>query len=181
MRRQRKIVTHDLCEILDHSNRLHVKSWSHGFFSFWIYIENGIDGTLLLFWIKYNFAIKIMSQQYQVCEIEEPVSTFSVSAVPENWILQLKDGSYVCIWPKEKAGLKIRRRVPPESDGGKWFRYKCRILLDGGNFFFYFESFSSCVVKRFLCILGIWSKLLSLFIFTKNTCLLRNSLTQSWN
>lgn len=73
-------------------------------------------------------------KDYQICELEEiPFGVFSVSAVPEDWIIKLEDGSLACIWPKENAGPKIRRQQHPDRDGGVWDQYKCRILMDGGN------------------------------------------------
>lgn len=47
---------------------------------------------------------------WKVCELEEEVEEFAefyVSAVPEKWILKLKDGSLICCWPKTNPGQKI--------------------------------------------------------------------------
>lgn len=76
------------------------------------------------------------SEMWKVCELEEErngFSEFTVSAVPENWILILKDGTLICCWPKINPGQKIRGLERPQLDGPHWKTYKCRILMDGGN------------------------------------------------
>lgn len=72
---------------------------------------------------------------WKVCELEDEVPSFieySVSAVPEIWIVRLEDGSYICYWPKKNPSKSIRTFANPKK-GGSWTTHKCRILMDGGK------------------------------------------------
>lgn len=72
---------------------------------------------------------------WKVCELEEEVEEFAefyASAVPEKWILKLKDGSLICCWPKTNPGQKIRNLVSPNLNGPDFTSYKCRISMEGG-------------------------------------------------
>lgn len=93
----------------------------------------------------------IMDQMWQICELEESRSVkltryerFSVTPVPESWIVYLKDGTCLCFWPNFNAESKIRSLHLPEKEE-KCKYYKCRVLLDGGNAFFIFLVFKSLV------------------------------------
>lgn len=79
-----------------------------------------------------RFIIFKMNCDYQVCELQESPETYSVAAVPEDWIEELEDGTLTCVWPKENATRKIRLKQRP--DDVLFYRYKCRILMDGGNY-----------------------------------------------
>lgn len=99
-----------------------------------------------------------MEKFWQICELQDSLQLFtelSVAAVPEIWIVKLPDGSYICYWPKENAGKKIRRFDTPNKTG-EWKTYKCRILMDGGisiTFFFISDLF------RILLSVGVYALL----------------------
>lgn len=80
-----------------------------------------------------------MEEMLQVVELEESANIklsyferYSVTAVPESWIILLQDESSLCFWPSVDPESKIRSLHRPEI-GEKCKYYKCRILLDGGN------------------------------------------------
>lgn len=75
-----------------------------------------------------------MEELWQICELEDDSGSFSeftVSAVPEIWIVTV-NGTLRCFWPKKNARRKIKSRTPP-SEGRDWTLYKCRLLMDEGK------------------------------------------------
>lgn len=87
-----------------------------------------------------------MEQMWIVCELEESTNIrlsiferFSVVAVPESWAMLREDGTLVCFWPGVDAELKIRSLKKPKK-GEKCAYYKCRILMDGGNLYFFYPT-----------------------------------------
>lgn len=83
--------------------------------------------------------MEMESEMWQVCELEEEkrgVSEYTTAAVPENWIIELDDGTFICCWPKKNQTKKIRQLVRPQLNGPDWSTFKCRVLMNGSKLFF---------------------------------------------
>lgn len=75
-----------------------------------------------------------MEESWLVCELEDDSKSFTeftVSAVPDTWVIKDTNGLLSCYWPKKNPTRKIRLHAVPGT-GKNWTIYKCRLLMDGG-------------------------------------------------